>query len=306
MDMLLEMLVAHARAEGAAPEQIALIECEDIEFEQAEQIWLGIKGKLPLEKLARYARLRFSAGQMELIRRGFMQGWNTEDVLIFGRPEFSMEQMRQIYRGLEAGMPPDLVVQYADPALPPRKMARIRLEILAQAQKPVLAFVKPEADKPETEDAFRLDRFTPSQIVELRLARKDGLTDAQMEVLANHALEPKQMAQVRWGFSENHLKPEQVRLYARPEFDEQQMLEIRRGLDKGLTATQIYLYADPRYNNRQMCQIRLALIQGLDEPQLSYLLDNTVTAHNMQTIRTGFARGQTAEDLELAEGEDVI
>lgn len=305
MDALLEMLLAQARAEGAVPEQLALMECEDIEFEQAEQIWLGIKGKLPLEKLVRYARLRFSANQMELIRRGFMKGWNPEDVLLYGRPEFSLEQMWQIYLGLEEGLTPDLVVQYADPALPLRKMARIRLELLAQEQKAAISFVRPVLE-PETEDVFRFDRFLPSQIVELRLARKAGLNDAQMEVLANHALEPKQMAQVRWGFAESNLSPEQVRLYARPEFDEQQMLEIRRGMEKGLTATQVCLYADPRYNDRQMCQIRLALIQGLNEMQLSYLLDNTITAHTMQAIRTGFAKGLTAEDLGLAEKEDVI
>ena len=71
MDKLREAQRILARDDGFTPEHLALLENEEFDFEQAEQIRLGVKQKLPMEKIIRYAKPRFSAEQMDLIRRGY-------------------------------------------------------------------------------------------------------------------------------------------------------------------------------------------------------------------------------------------
>jgi len=97
MDKLREVQLLMAQSEGFTSEQLALLENDEFNFEQAEQVRLGIKQKLPFEKVLQYAKPRFSIEQMELIRRGYLNGWNPEEVGLYSRPEYSLPQMFPIF-----------------------------------------------------------------------------------------------------------------------------------------------------------------------------------------------------------------
>ena len=56
---------------------------------------------------------------------------------------------------------------------------------------------------------------------------------------------------------------DQVKVYAKFEFDWEQMWEIRWGFKDGLTMEQVRLYTNPKINEEQMRQICLDLENSL-------------------------------------------
>ena len=77
----------------------------------------------------------------------------------------------------------------------------------------------------------------------------------QVQLYAKSEFDDWQMREIREGFK-NGLTQEEVQFYAKPEFNHAQMIQIRRGFEKGLTYEQVQLYAKPEFNNVQMYQIR--------------------------------------------------
>ena len=56
---------------------------------------------------------------------------------------------------------------------------------------------------------------------------------------------------------------EQVKVYADPKFDDDQMFQIRKGLEEGLTIKQIKVFAKPEFDCCQMEEIREGFKNGL-------------------------------------------
>ena len=72
-----------------------------------------------------------------------------------------------------------------------------------------------------------------------------------------------QMDVIRRGFK-NHLTLEQVKFYAKPEFNWEQMFEICEGFDNNLaTMEEVSFYAKPEIHWTQMLQIREDFESGL-------------------------------------------
>ena len=46
---------------------------------------------------------------------------------------------------------------------------------------------------------------------------------------------------------------------ARPEFNEEQMLQIRAGFESGLTIEEVETYAKPEFDNQKMEELRLGI-----------------------------------------------
>jgi len=89
----------------------------------------------------------------------------------------------------------------------------------------------------------------------------------------------------------------EIMLYARPEFNEKQMREIRSGFEQGLTLEQIQLYAKPEFDHYQMEEIKLGLKHGLTLEQVKFYAKPEFKWHQMREIRERFQRGWTFEQV---------
>ena len=69
-------------------------------------------------------------------------------------------------------------------------------------------------------------------------------------------------------------------------FNEQQIKEIRLGIEHGLSTTRIRLYANAEYDSHQMEQIRLAIENGLTDEQIATFANPEFSDDEMEHIRT--------------------
>ena len=124
-----------------------------------------------------------------------------------------------------------------------------------------------------------MNKFTPEQEERLKNfteKEKDLLKnldsakiDTFVHITENNGLNFEQRCQVIYGLEDN-FSEEQVSIYAKPEFDEFQMEQIRTGFESGLSVEQVGVYAKPEFNEYQMCEIRCGFNEGLSIEQVVY------------------------------------
>lgn len=108
----------------------------------------------------------------------------------------------------------------------------------------------------------------------------------------------EQMAEIRKGF-ESGLSVEQVSVYAKPEFNEYQMRGIRRGFNEGLSIEQISVYAKPEFSCVQMSEIESGFKKGLSIEQISMYAKPEFYDYQMYQIRKGFEKGLSIEQVDV-------
>ena len=81
------------------------------------------------------------------------------------------------------------------------------------------------------------------------------------------------------------LPEEQIALYARPEFNRDQMGYIRRGLEDGLPVEQVKLYAKPEFSAMQMQEILLGCGKDVPLEQIASYAQPELTPLQMQERR---------------------
>lgn len=107
----------------------------------------------------------------------------------------------------------------------------------------------------------------------------------------------RRLKEIRLGL-ENDLTLEQIKIYARPEFDYSQMSSIRNGLQSGFILEQINRYARPEFSGGQMAQIYLGYRLGLTEEQISEYADPNIDVEEMDNIRWKYMAKLTEEQLQ--------
>jgi len=178
-----------------------------------------------------YDGKEFNYYQISEIMLGEMQSLNTS---IYAKPEFLHEQMREIrlgleicYYGYELGTyAKKMVESYAKPEIHASQMREIRIKI----------------EKIEN-ICCEYGLYYDNQLKYFRISDKKvkGGWSAQNEILQ--------------GLEKNL----DVSIYAKPEFNAQQMCQIKQGLKKGLDVS---IYAKPEIPASQMREIRLSLLQS--------------------------------------------
>jgi hypothetical protein len=148
--------------------------------------------KLTDEQIELIANPKFSKGQVILIKNGLNKGLTTEQVKFYAKPEFCMSKMGHIKNGLLKGLSFEQVEAYAD----------------------------------KIPNDFKEDGFCAFQIDEIIETFKQ-LPIEQAKLCVNLEFDTNQIKEIRRGFLYNGLTMEQVKLYAKPEYNERTMEKIR-------------------------------------------------------------------------------
>lgn len=153
-----------------------------------------------------------------------------------------------------------------------------------------------------------MNKFTPEQEERLKNfteKEKDLLKnldsakiDTFVHITENNGLNFEQRCQVIYGLEDN-FSEEQVSIYAKPEFDEFQMEQIRTGFESGLSVEQVSVYAKPEFNEYQMREIRCGFNEGLSIEQVSVYAKPEFTCVQMSEIESGFKKGLSIEQISM-------
>lgn len=153
-----------------------------------------------------------------------------------------------------------------------------------------------------------MNKFTPEQEERLKNfteKEKDLLKnldsakiDTFVHITENNGLNFEQRCQVIYGLEDN-FSEEQVSIYAKPEFDEFQMEQIRTGFESGLSVEQVGVYAKPELNEYQMREIRCGFNEGLSIEQVSVYAKPEFTCVQMSEIESGFKKGLSIEQISM-------
>lgn len=153
-----------------------------------------------------------------------------------------------------------------------------------------------------------MNKFTPEQeerIKNFTEKEKDLLKnldsakiDTFVHITENNGLNFEQRCQVIYGLEDN-FSEEQVSIYAKPEFDEFQMEQIRTGFESGLSVEQVGVYAKPEFNEYQMREIRCGFNEGLSIEQVSVYAKPEFTCVQMSEIESGFKKGLSIEQISM-------
>lgn len=153
-----------------------------------------------------------------------------------------------------------------------------------------------------------MNKFTPEQEERLKNfteKEKDLLKnldsakiDTFVHITENNGLNFEQRCQVIYGLEDN-FSEEQVSIYAKPEFDEFQMEQIRTGFESDLSVEQVGVYAKPEFNEYQMREIRCGFNEGLSIEQVSVYAKPEFTCVQMSEIESGFKKGLSIEQISM-------
>ncbi|UUD34813.1 hypothetical protein NPA07_03250 [Mycoplasmopsis caviae] len=233
------------------------------DVEQMKQIQWGLENNLDVSK---YADPKFYAEQMEEIRLGLVRNL---DVSIYADPKFDVWQMKQIRLGLKSGV--DVSI-YADPKYTADDMRAIQWE-LDDNEVNIAPYVK-EFDflcliqiakglKWNLDvSKYALQQYDNSQMQEIRnkmlkeqdvqIIEKIKQLNIDLSKFDNHRIE-----MIKLGVAQNL----DVTIYAKEEFNWDQMNQIRSGLRNKLDVSK---YADPKFKGDQMREIKTGLRLGLN------------------------------------------
>lgn len=124
-----------------------------------------------------------------------------------------------------------------------------------------------------------------------------GLSAEQVNVYAKPEFNPDQMKSIEDGFR-NKLSMEQVKAYAKPEFDPNQMWEIENGLDEyKLSIEQVGVYAKPELDVIQMEELKDALRSGLSMEQVSMYAKPELSANQIYAAMNGLRNGISTDKI---------
>ena len=143
------------------------------------------------------------------------------------------------------------------------------------------------------------DRLSPDQMRRCMYGFTYGLQAIDVEKYAKECYSIKEMDQIRYALM-NESERNVVAYLLKGDFDESQMLEIRKGND--LPDMYIQMYAMPYYTAEQMKEIRLGFQHGLSLKHISCYCDARFSDCKMNMIRKGLEKGiNTVQALEYAQ-----
>lgn len=239
---------------GLTKEQVALYADKKFNVNEMRQIRKGLEAGLTEDEIKFFADPRYNDHQMKEICTGFINGLTLDQIKFYADGDkYEDYQMKVIREGFESGLAKEQATLYADPEFDANQMAEIRCGL--------------EAGLTEDEvKTFAFSEMSAEQMHEIRTGFPNGISKREINNFEYyHEVKTRREKPVsfdgenawRKGFSYpqtkeilagENLSREQVGLYAKPEYDRDQMREIRRGFENKLSMEQIALYADPKFN----------------------------------------------------------
>lgn len=145
---------------------------------------------------------------------------------------------------------------------------------------------------------FLRENFNPEQMKRCMYGFMNGLSIEDVEKYAKECYSIEEMDQIRYSLIKENERNTAAYLI-KEDFNESQMLEIRKGSD--LPEMYIELYAMSYYTAEQMKEIRLGFQHGLSLKHISCYCDSRFSVRKMNMIRMGFENGLSIEEtLEFA------
>ena len=109
--------------------------------------------------------------------------------------------------------------------------------------------------------ASKYPNMTREQLVEIVAGKQEGLSPEQIAVYAKPEFSSLQMNSIRYSF-DTSLTQEQIAFQANPAFDSVQMDIIRASFQAGLSMEQVQIFARPGVSANQMLDAHLAIRDG--------------------------------------------
>jgi hypothetical protein len=217
------------------PAQMTYMMNPKLGWQEMEQIQNGFLAGLTTKQVALYAYDCFDSLQMEVIKEALINGLSEEQVKVFAKSKFDRNQMIEIKRGFENGLTMEQVEVYANP------------------------------------------EFDMSQMGEIFKGFLDGLTMEQVKSYAKPEIKYVDMAKMRKELLFKNITD-------KVDFNEKQLKEIKAGLEL-LDEKEIKLYANPKYNNEQMRVIRQALEDELPLTEIEKFTNSKLSWEEMEDIK---------------------
>ena len=113
------------------------------------------------------------------------------------------------------------------------------------------------------------DCFTLLNLIRNNSKLNEDFLEYILKILPQSKYDATQVMKIIIGGLELGLDTEQIKLYAKPDFNYKQMIQIMYGLKNGLNNKQICFYAKPEFDGIQMCEIRKGFEEGLSTKEIS-------------------------------------
>lgn len=113
------------------------------------------------------------------------------------------------------------------------------------------------------------DCFTLLNLIRNNSKLNQDFLEYILKILPQSKYDATQVMKIIIGGLELGLDTEQIKLYAKPDFNYKQMIQIMYGLKNGLNNKQICFYAKPEFDGIQMCEIRKGFEEGLSTKEIS-------------------------------------
>ena len=209
---------------------------------------------------------------LNLIRKGFEQDFEFENIKLYATPEYDDEQRKCIYDGVKANLDYEEIKVYADPKFTYGQM----IEIFDGLTNSEIEIVKKWA-KP---------KYTEEQMAKINEAFQEGYMSIDVIIeFADWGFTAEQLSEIYAGLNHD-LSYDKVKFYANPKYTAEQMEYIRCGFEKGFTDDQIAVYASSELEASQMSVIFDAITSGISLDEIKLFAKPKYSKYVMEKIYT--------------------
>ena len=239
---------------------------------QMSQIRAGFETGLTFEQVKSYAKPELTWLQMEVIRMALQRKLNLTDeqFQLCSNSHFTSEELNQILSGFEKGLSVDKVAIYAKPCYDRGQMNEIRLGLENNLSN-------------EQVEVYANPRYDFNKMKLLRCGFVHGFTQEQVEIYAHPEFSIETMNLIFNNLRARTLADDLIKVYAKSDYNCEQMVEIRKGLESNLSRKQIELYANPEFDALQMSIIRQSF-KFLNDEQIKTYANPKLTVDQMQLV----------------------
>lgn len=249
-------------------------QCKKQKFEQDQlQVVLqGLSMGLDLDKVYVYARNCFDYYQMRQILLGFQCRLTLDEILVYAKKEFNEDQMESIRNGFLEGLDIEKVSIYARQDLPYEEMLEIRESLKFRPTKEQILLLKKypfdyeqigqicngfiNGLSVQMVSKYAIDKYGQNIMILIRQILESKPDSSFVDYILAQDMDEYQLSQINQGMKLDGLSEQQVKIYAKKEFDADQMQQIRHGFLDRLSIKQVLLYARPEFTEVQMEKVR--------------------------------------------------
>lgn len=247
----------------------------------------GFEEGLSTKEITVYAKPEFWPEQMDFLKSVFKEKKLTIDqVKFFANPRYSVALMKKLCSALEDGLTTEEV----------KEAEKFNMSKFDIYQIDMILFGYSEGLTTEQVKVYANPKFAPSQMRRIIDGFKSGLTEEQVKCYAKPELNTVQMDRICSGLEKGYLSINQSDIYANTLFNESQTANVIEGYRMGLTTEQIKFYAKPKFDSEQMYQIRFGFENGLSLNDVMKF-SNIREVAEMERVRTNLEKELFKEEL---------